>query len=339
MNLDVTAGQVRATVERAYGLRVSGPLVDLPQGVHSRAWLAHTDDGDWVVKVSDPDSDPPATLAAQCELYSFLISRGLQVPAVRADSVGDRVSGLLDSDAQYPVTVMRHHQLGRLTPESALADDLRRVAGQIARLHAAMDDFATKNAIVADHEKSDDEWGRQDTGCYAGLVESPIASRFAPDELTWLRSVDVALVDYLAATYPDPASLSQSVLHGDLSFEHVRLLPNGEVYFFDFGDMCWGPVAHEVAQLLRGSYSPGITFDRWSDLRRWFLEGYRSRRVFTPLDAGAIDVFLVNRVVALAKYIVELNLGNPSSDGSEAIKAAYRLAEAVLRGRHLVSSR
>lgn len=68
MHVMVTSDEVHAFVEHAYGLRVLGPLEDLPQGVHSQAWLAHTDDDDWVVKVSDPRSDSPPTLAAQCEL-------------------------------------------------------------------------------------------------------------------------------------------------------------------------------------------------------------------------------------------------------------------------------
>jgi Ser/Thr protein kinase RdoA (MazF antagonist) len=170
-------------------------------------------------------------------------------------------------------------------------------------------------------------------------MASPTAAGFTSAERSWLRAVDAALVAYLDDNFPDPTSLSQAVLHGDLSFEHVRLRPNGAVYFFDFGDMCWGPVAHELAQFLRGFHDVPISFERWADLRCWLLEGYRSRHVFTATDAAAIDVFLLNRAVALAKCILELNADKASASSAEAIKNTYRLAEAVLHKRHRAAGR
>ncbi len=328
----MTSDQVHATVERGYGLHVLTPLVDLPQGVHSRAWLAHTDDGDWVVKVSDPRSDPPAALTAQCELFGYLNSRGLHTPEVRADLTGNQVSTVVSPPGEFPVTMMRYHQLHRLSPESVSADDLRQVAGQIARLHATMDEFPNKPDIVSDQGKAQNEWGQQVTGCYPALINSPTAEWFTTAELTWIAAIDTRLIAYIDDHLPDPSSLSQAVLHGDLSFEHVRLLPDRQVYFFDFGDMCWGPVAHELAQFLRGFRDTPISFERWADLRRWLLEGYRSRRVFTATDAAAIDAFLLNRVVALAKYVLELadDSENASGNAAEVIKNAYQLADTML---------
>jgi Ser/Thr protein kinase RdoA (MazF antagonist) len=334
VSIVVTRNQVQASVERAYGLRVLRPLNDLPPGVHSQAWLAHTDDGEWVVKVSDPRCDSPAMLSAQCELYGFLNGRGLHAPEVRADRSGRHVSALAEPDAGLPVTLMRHHEFHRLTPESVSAEDLRHVATQIARLHLTMEEFEKKDEIVADREKSQNEWGRQVVGSFPDLINSPIAGCFTAAERQWIAAIDTACVAYVDANFPNPESLAHAVLHGDLSFEHVRLLPNREVYFFDFGDMCWGPVAHELAQFLRGLFDAPISFERWADLRRWLLEGYRSLHMLTATDAAAIDVFLLNRVVALAKFIRELNADQATADGAEAIMTAYRVAEAVLRKRH-----
>jgi Ser/Thr protein kinase RdoA (MazF antagonist) len=335
MSLPVTADQARGFVQRRYGLRVLHPLIDLPQGVHSRAWLAHTDDGEWVVKVSDPRSDSPATLLAQCELYAFLNSRGLHAPVVKVNRAGHHVSTITVFAGTYPITLMRYHQLRRLEPESVSADDLRQVAAQVARLHATMDEFPGKHEIILDRDKSLAEWGQQDEGCYEMLIGSPIVEYFTTAEKSWLRAIDTALLAHLDASFPDPAALSQAVLHGDLSFEHVRFLPSREVYFFDFGDMSWGPIAHELAWFLQGFRSAPISFERWADLRRWLLEGYRSRNGFTETDAAAIDVFLLNRAVGLAKYIVELNTNEPSPATAEAIRSTYLLAEAVLQQRHL----
>ncbi len=333
MSIVVSRDQVEAVVEGSYGLRLVRQLVGLPPGVHSQTWLAATDDGEWVVKISDVRCDSLATLSAQCQLFDFLNSRGLQTPVVRADQSGHRVSVMGAFGTPYPVTVMRHRRLGRLAPESVTADELRHVAAQVARLHATMDEFVGKDETVADREKSENEWGRQVVGCHPSLMESPTAECFSASERSWFEATDTALLAYLDANFPDPGSLSQAVLHGDLSFEHVRMLPNRDVYFFDFGDMCWGPVAHELAQFLRGFRDVAISPDRWADLRRWLLEGYRSRRVFTTADAAAIDVFLLNRVVALAKYVLELNGDQASVSGAEAIKSAYRLAQTVLTNR------
>lgn len=332
MSITVTGDRVQASVEGAYGLRFLSPLVDLPQGVHSRAWLAHTDDGDWVVKISDPGSDSPAALSAQCELYGFLNSCGLHTPEVRADRSGQHVGIMTETGADYPITLMRHHRLRRLAPESVSAEELRHVAAQIARLHSVIDEFAKKGEIIADRAKSLDEWGRQGPGFFDDLMASPTAACFTADERSWLRATDTGLGAYVDANYPDPSSLSHAVLHGDLSFEHVRLLPNGEVYFFDFGDMCWGPVAHELAQFLRGLGDAAISFERWADLRRWLLEGYRSRRVFSAMDEDAIDVFLLNRALAMVRYILELSGDKASNNGAEAIRSTFRVAEAVLLG-------
>jgi Ser/Thr protein kinase RdoA (MazF antagonist) len=339
MRISVTEDQVQGVVEGRYGLRVVQPLINLPEGVHSRAWLAHTDDGEWVVKVSDPRSDSPGTLSAQCGLYAFLNSRGLHAPVVKVDRAGHNVSTVTVAAVTYPITLMRHHQLRRLEPESVSADDLRQVAAEVARLHSTMDEFPRKHEIILDREKSRAEWGQQAEGCYEKLIESPTAECFTTAEKSWLRAIDTELLAHLETNFPDPAALTQAVLHGDLSFEHVRLLLNRQVYFFDFGDMCWGPAAHELAWFLRGFYNGPISFERWSNLRRWLLEGYRSRHLFTEADAAAIDVFLLNRAVGLANYIIELNANEVSPDAADAIRNTYRLAEAVLQRHHLPADR
>lgn len=330
MSITVATNQVQAFVEQSYGLRVLQPLIDLPQGVHSRAWLARTDHGDWVVKISDPTSDPPATLAAQCELYDFLNNRGLHAPVVRADRSGARVSLLTGPDTGYPVTLMQHNQFRVLAAQSVTRDELRHVAAQIGRLHTTLEDFPGKVRIIEDRRKSLGEWGRQDSGCYEDLIASATSACFTTAERSWIRDLDARLVAYVDQNFPDPTLLSQAVLHGDLHFEHVRLLPDGAVYFFDFGDLSWGPVAHELAQFLRGFQDPPIRWDRWTDLRSWLLDGYRTEHDLTVDDEAAIDVFMINRVLALAKYVLELTDGEVSARAAEVIRINYRLAEVLL---------
>lgn len=105
----VSRDQVEAVVRRSYGLRLVRRLVGLPSGVHSQAWLAATDDGEWVVKISDFRSDSLATLSVQCQLFDFLNNRGLHTPEVRADQSGYRVSVMDVAPGGLPLTTCVHH--------------------------------------------------------------------------------------------------------------------------------------------------------------------------------------------------------------------------------------
>ncbi|WP_091529681.1 phosphotransferase [Microlunatus soli] len=132
MSVAVRKERIPGFILHTYGMQVVGTPGDLSQGVHSTAYLIRTDDGDWVVKISSPDSDPPDELALQCAVYDFLNDQGLHAPVVLADRYGRRVGSIEGSDGvHYPVTVMRHHRLRRLTAESIGAADLHRVAGQV----------------------------------------------------------------------------------------------------------------------------------------------------------------------------------------------------------------
>ncbi|WP_172836235.1 phosphotransferase [Microlunatus soli] len=188
--------------------------------------------------------------------------------------------------------------------------------------------------IINDRRKSLSEWGKQDSGCYPELIESPTARYFSRAERSWISSIDTALIDYLAGNYPEPRSLTFAVLHGDLAFEQVRLLPDGEVYFFDFGDLSWGPVAHELAQFLRGFAAEPIPRQRWLDLKAGLLAGYRSEHSLSVADEDAIEVFLLNRVLAVARYVLELHGNSAAPGGAEVIKQGYRLAAEILHGPH-----
>jgi Ser/Thr protein kinase RdoA (MazF antagonist) len=164
-------------------------------------------------------------------------------------------------------------------------------------------------------------------GVYDELVAAPTATCFTLEELAWLRTIDAAAVSFITTRYPPPTAVACAILHGDLNFEHIRLLPNGHVYLFDFGDLCWGPVAHDLGQFLQCIYrDSSISFVRWAELRGWLVAGYTSYRSLTRAEIDAIDLFVINRIVAQAKYILELSGEEASPQGAAAIKHTYALA-------------
>lgn len=335
MSINIPVEQIHVLIEREYGLRIRAAVSEMPQGVHSKAWLATTDDGLWVAKASDPASDPEAKLNQHAMLYTFLNQHGINAPVVRADRNGRAVLRIEHAGQHYPFTLMQYHDLRRLDPAAVTQAEIRQIADTIARLHQVLEQFPGVSDIIADRTKSENEWGKQTVGVYDELVAAPTSVCFNQDERAWLKSVDADLVTYIDAHFPAPTSLTQAILHGDLSFEHVRLLPNGQVYLFDFGDMCWGPVAHELGQFIRSFRDSPITFERWAGLRHWLIEGYCTHRSLTAADIEALDLFILNRIVAQASYILELSGDEVSPEGAAVIKRTYELAASMLSGRHV----
>lgn len=338
MSINIPVEQIQTLIEREYGLRIRAPLADMQQGVHSHVWLATTDDGQWVAKASDPASDSEAKLQAHSVLYRFLNEHGMNAPVVRADRRGRSVLQVEHAGHHYPFTLMRYHELRPLHSASVTQAELHQIAGTIAQMHHSLKQFPGASDIIADHTKSENEWGKQTVGVYDELVAAPTSVCFTLDEQAWLKSVDADVVAYIDAHFPAPDSVTEAILHGDLSFEHVWLLPNGQVYVFDFGDLCWGPVAHELGQFLRSFRDSPIPFDRWAELRHWLTEGYNALRSLTAADIEAIDLFILNRIVAQASYILELSGNEVSPGGAEVIKRTYALAASMLSGRHLAQA-
>jgi Ser/Thr protein kinase RdoA (MazF antagonist) len=339
MNIILPVEQIEALIEHEYGLRILEPLAEMRQGVHSKAWLTTTDDGQWVAKASNPASDSEAKLQAHSLLYRFLHEQGINAPVVRADRRGRSVSQVEYAGQHYPVMLMQYHELRRLDSASVTMAEMQQIGSTIARLHQVLEQFPGASNIIADHTKSENEWGKQTVGVYDELVAAPTSVCFTQDERIWIKSVDADAIAYIDACFPAPGSVTQAILHGDLSFEHVRLLPDGQVYLFDFGDLCWGPVAHELGQFLRSLRDIPISFRRWAELRRWLIESYSTHYALKKGDIEAIDLFILNRIVAQARYILELSGDEVSPQGAAVIKCTYALAASMLSGHHITQAK
>ncbi len=82
-----------------------------------------------------------------------------------------------------------------------------------------------------------------------------------------------------------------------------------------------------MGQFLQCVYrDSAISFERWEALRAWLVAGYTSQRGLTPPDIEAINLFVVNRIVSQARYILELSSEAALPHGAAAIKRTYQLA-------------
>jgi Ser/Thr protein kinase RdoA (MazF antagonist) len=328
---DISHAELVRAIEAHYDLRVTSPPGSLPPGVHSRAWLLATTHGSWVAKLSNPISDPLLKLERQTQLLVYLNRHAIRAPLILSSSNGSFIATLTIDQIDYPVQLMEYEVLSRAQPEIASEGTLALIGELAARIHQVLEHYPERDTFVADRHKSANEWGMQDQGFWPLLHDLPDRSAISRREQEQLRAIDRRAEAYIQRRYPDPAALSMALLHGDLNFEHIQFLADGTPYLFDFGDMCWGPIAHELAVLFLNTFcDSAMSFAEWEALQQRILMGYSAKRHISRLDQAMIPRFIVNRVVARARYAVELaNEGRMAIDW-QGIKRTYALAEYLL---------
>jgi Ser/Thr protein kinase RdoA (MazF antagonist) len=227
--------------------------------------------------------------------------------------------------------LMQYQLLSRAQPERASDATLVVIGELVARFHQLLDHYPERGAFLADRQKSANEWGARDEGLWPLVLDLPDLSRISDGEQLWLHTIDQRAVAFVQQQFPDPATLSMAVLHGDLNFEHIQFLTDGTPYLFDFGDMCWGPVAHELAVMFLNMFCDSeVSFAQWEAMQQPILTGYRAQRQVSPLDWAMISVFIVNRVVARAEYSVELAQAAHMAIDWKVMKRTYGLVEYLL---------
>jgi Ser/Thr protein kinase RdoA (MazF antagonist) len=327
------ADLIRA-IEAQYDLRVTAPPQKLPQGVHSQAWLVTTTDGNWVAKLSHPLSDPLPKLERQIRISTYLNQRGIRAPRMLPLRNGGLIATLLAGQQAYLMQLMRHEALSRIRAGHASEATLAAVGALVARLHTVLEQYPERHTFVADRLKSANEWGAQDQGFWAELHDRAMLALIPPERQDWLRTIDQRACAYIRQCYPDPAGLAMAILHGDLNFEHIRFFADQMPYVFDFGDMCWGPIAHELAVLFLNTFCDSeMSFAAWELLQQRFLKGYSARRPISQHDRAMISVFIVNRVVGRARYGLELAHDTRITFDWPGTERTYRLAEYLLNQR------
>ena len=333
---EISPAELVRAIEAQYDLHVTSAPSSLPPGVHSRAWLLATTRGGWVAKLSNQVSDPLPKLERQTQLLVYLNRHAIRAPQILTSSSGSFIATLTIDQIDYPVQLMEYEILSRAQPETASDATLASIGELAARVHQILEHYPERDTFVADRHKSANEWGAQDQGFWPLLPDLPDRSAIPHGEQGWLRTIDQRAEAYIQQRYPNPAALSLALLHGDLNFEHIQFLADGTPYLFDFGDICWGPIAHELAVLFLNTFcDSAMSFSQWEALQQRILMGYSAKRYISHLDQAMIPLFIVNRVVARARYAAELANEAGLAIDWQGMKRTYELAEYLLGGRSL----
>jgi Ser/Thr protein kinase RdoA (MazF antagonist) len=267
-------------------------------------------------------------LERQIHLSIYLNQHGIRAPQILALRNARFIATVIINQQPYPIQLMQHEILSRVQLERVSDATLVLVGELVARLHHVLEEYPAHDAFVADHQKSADEWGERDQGLWPAVQELPELSRLSNEEQLWFRTVDQQAQAFVQKRFPNPAALSLALLHGDLNFEHIQFLNEKTPYVYDFGDMCWGPIAHELAIFFLNIFCDNaISFAHWEEIQRHILTGYNTSRQVSDLDRAMIPVFMVNRALARANYSVELAQQATIAIDWHVLKKTYQLAE------------
>ncbi len=322
----ISTEKIEAFVQDQFGLKTVGDSEVISQGVESAVWLLTTNDGKWYAKVYGQHEGPLERIQEETELYDYLREHGINVPEVRATLEGQKVVQIKTKDGKYSTILMRHEEIREPKPTTITQDELENIARTVAKMHNVLKDYPNRDKLIEkDHIPT-----QLPVDALQLLMDSPNKNVFTANEIQRLKELDVKMVDYLKNN-PVPTNLSETVLHGDLTFGHAQLLPNGEVYFFDFADRWYGPIAHELGILTENLYRPeDITYERFEQLRDWLLTTYAAEVKLTPEDYKAMTPFILRHTMEAVRYLSSIAQKAGYEVDSKGIKRRYKLAEYLL---------
>lgn len=348
---------VRTKVESLYELScLETPIRVMGGSTESAVWQLKTNRGNWLVKVFKVSKWLSERVADEANLYAYLNQHGIRAPKVLQSKRRRRSEEIEVDMHKYPIIVMELEDVRFTEPSSIRDDELVKIAETIARMHQCLQRYkgslgfadspagrvlaslATSARAVIRMYRSFGPTPRRDNSMvewipagYELLIASPNASAFTSEELAHFLVLDREMKAFLAANSRSP-HLTMSITHGDLRLAHIPFLTNGDVYIFDFEARRFGSISEDLAGMLYELYvSDEITYDRWEDLRDWFLNGYTSVLRLTSVDLNAISPFLMNIILSRVSRISKRSIERQGIVQIETIRQHYRFANYLLK--------
>lgn len=318
----VDSASVLACVNREYGW-VAQDVIQLPGGTEKVAWLVTTLNGKWVTKIFSEREGSVSRIQEENKLYKFLNAHGIHAPEILGNQTGQDVSLLPFEGVNLSVVVMKFEELRIVMPINMTRDEMTKIAIETAKMHKALLEYSREETQTKDKNLDIPR-------AYDALVESVHAKSFSSDQLDQYKDIDTRMGRYIQ-THLQPERLTKTLIHGDLAPEHARFLPDGGVYFFDFSDRSWAPVALELGIYFDALHSWGdVPVAKWEQLNDWFLESYQSVFPLTELDLQAIPLFMLYRQMDVIKYLCKLYKNEPNEHTVNWVKRGYNLGEHLL---------
>lgn len=315
---------ISRTLRNQYGLNIK-LLSPLEGGTESAAWTAETATGKWIAKVFSPN-ESREIIAEEIKLYRFLNSDSIHVPVIHPGKNKNQVGEIESNERRYPAIVMRFENLRRASPSAVTEAELKRVAGETAKMHQKLSGYPGKNEWPK-VTTTDTALTNKKTPAFNAFIQSVNSEWFTEGQLEYFRTVDARMETFIRK-FDTPNNLAYGPIHGDLALEHAQFLPDGSVYFFDFADRAIAPIAHELAVFLTWLYQwENISFDRWEQLKTWLLEGYRAETQLTPDDISSIPHFEIRRILGATYYLANLTKNIPSKHVVNWVRRGYELGD------------
>lgn len=310
---------------RNYALNLSRPISQLSGGTENAAWVVEADQGKWIAKIFGSGEGPVERIEEEAMLYRFLNAHDIHAPEILPNKSGQDLSPLESRDQTLQLMLMKYEQLVMCSPVTVTQEELEKIAAETARMHKVLVGYPQ-----ADSLKKETRVSFAKGATFEALTNSAYKGALTPEQLQRIKETNDRMENYLESHLP-PESLTKTVIHADLSLEHAQLLPDGGVYFFDFSDRIWGPVAQELGTFLTVLFQwEDKSLERWGELRSWVLSGYQSESKLTVDDLRAINYFIFTRVLGACKYLIDLTKDTPNETIISWIKRGYQLGEHLL---------
>lgn len=303
----------------------------LTGGTESAAWIVEGSNGNrWVAKVFGLGEDLDK-VKDEVNLYQFLIDHDIHAPVLKHDLNNQRLNFVSFKGYDFPVILMRFEKLRVCTPSTVTQKELIKIASETAKMHKVLLGYPNKE-ILKYKKLPAEEWVDKDNpkSAYEALIQSVHAQKFTKKKLKKFSKADSKMEEFIKMHAPS-LSLTESIIHADLALEHAQLLPDGNVYFFDFADRSWGAVTQELATFMTMLYQwEDISFQKWEELCQWLLDGYQTLAPLAENDLHAIPQKALIRLLGACKYLAVLAKNTPSEHVVNWIRRGYELGDYIV---------
>ncbi|MEK7524877.1 MAG: aminoglycoside phosphotransferase family protein [Patescibacteria group bacterium] len=306
-----------------YGLTISKTPELMEGGTENAAWLVETDQGKLIAKIFSRGEGDTDWISDEAQLYLFLNENGVHVPEISKSIKENSIETVSFNGFDFPLMIMKYENLRMATPGIVTRQELELVAKQTAKMHQVLRDYPNLEVIRNRQKVDRTEAERRPIDV---VVESKARS-FNQEQLDKFRAIEDKMMNYLDS-HPVVGILSETIIHADLSLEHTRFLPNGEVYFFDFADRKWGTIAEELGTFVETLYQwENISFEKWEELKTAFLDAYFDVNELTDVDKKAIEGRILIRAMGAIRYLAGLTKDNPNEGIDHWIRKGYELGD------------
>ncbi len=314
---------IAKVLESSYGLTTPKLPELMEGGTENAAWVVETNRDKLIAKVFSRGEGDMGWISDEAKLYLFLNKNGIHAPEISRSIKGNPVETVNLDGFDFPLMVMKHEDLRMVTPGTISNQELRAIAQQTAKMHQVLRGYPNIEVIRNRQKVGRTEAERKPID----VVAESRARSFSQQQLDKFRAIEDKMMSYLKS-HPIIGTLSETIIHADLSLEHTRFLPNGEVYFFDFADRKWGSIAEELGTFVETLYQwEDVSFEKWEELKTVFLEAYFDANKLTDLDKRAIEGRILIRAMGAIRYLAELTKETPNEGIDRWIKKGYELGD------------